>query len=211
MRVVAPLRLLVLTSSPADYPPLNVERECGNLSQALGELLTNGQLEITWLKSATMESLAEALLRQEFHVFHFIGHGGFEESSNDGVLVFEDLARRGCRVSAERVAILLGNHPTMRLAVLNACEGGRTSIQDPFAGAAMTFVRCAGIPAVVAMQFEITDEASISFSRGLYSAVAAGKRIDAAVTQARLAIFAQGNDIEWATPVLYLRAPDGVI
>ncbi len=211
LRVAPPLRVLVAAASPVDYTPLDVEREHANLSRAVQELQSQCALELVWLEQPTVEALRDALLRSTFHIFHFIGHGGFDASENDGVLVFEDETRRGCRVSAERIAIVLGNHPTLRLAVLNACEGARTSVQDPFAGAALTLVRSAGIPAVVAMQFEITDRAGIAFSRGLYGAIAAGRPVDAAVTQARLAVFAEDNDIEWGTPVLYLRAPDGVI
>jgi tetratricopeptide (TPR) repeat protein len=61
------------------------------------------------------------------------------------------------------------------------------------------------------MQFAISDDAAITFARGFYSALAAGRPVDAAVTQARLAIFAAGNDVEWGTPVLYMRSPDGSI
>jgi CHAT domain-containing protein len=200
-----------MTSSPTDYPLLDIVREQSNLSRALDDLKARALLEVRWLEGATLDTLREALLSDTFHIFHFIGHGGFDARANDGMLVFEDASRRGRVVSAERLAILLGNHPTLRLVILNACEGARTSVQDPFAGAAMTFVRSAGIPAVLAMQFEITDTASIAFSRGFYGAIAAEKPVDAAVTQGRLAIFAEDNDVEWGTPVLYLRAPDGVI
>jgi tetratricopeptide (TPR) repeat protein len=67
------------------------------------------------------------------------------------------------------------------------------------------------VPAVVAMQFPITDEAAITFARGFYTALSVGRPVDAAVSYARLAIFADDNDVEWATPVLYMRAPDGRI
>jgi hypothetical protein len=68
-----------------------------------------------------------------------------------------------------------------------------------------------GIPAVIAMQFEITDQAAITLAREFYGAVADGYPVDAAMAEARKAIFATGNDVEWGTPVLYLRAPDGRI
>jgi hypothetical protein len=59
------------------------------------------------------------------------------------------------------------------------------------------------------MQFEITDEAAITFAQEFYGAVADGYPVDAALAEARKAIFTQGNGLEWGTPVLYLRAPDG--
>jgi hypothetical protein len=91
--------------------------------------------------------------------------------------------------------------------VLNSCEGARASHVDPFSGAASSLVEC-GIPAVVGMQFEITDEAAITFAGRLYSALVQGFPIDAALAQSRKAIFAAGNDTEFGTPVLFLRTGD---
>jgi outer membrane protein assembly factor BamD (BamD/ComL family) len=99
----------------------------------------------------------------------------------------------------------------MRLAILNACEGGRASRNDPFAGTAQSLVQ-QGLPAVIAMQFEISDQAAITFTREFYAALADGYPVDAALTEARLAIFAANDSgLEWGTPVLYMRAPDGRI
>src|SRR5512133_4359743 len=61
------------------------------------------------------------------------------------------------------------------------------------------------------MQFEITDPAAICFTGELYAAVADGYPLDAALSQARQAIYTDVSEIEWATPVLYLRAADGRI
>ena len=68
-----------------------------------------------------------------------------------------------------------------------------------------------GIPAVIAMQFEITDQAALTFAQEFYTALADGYPVDGAVAEARKSIFAQGNDIEWGTPVFFTRAPNGVI
>ena len=106
--------------------------------------------------------------------------------------------------------MLLHDYESLRIAVLNACEGARSSKQDPFAGSAQTLVQ-QGIPAVIAMQFEIADDVAQTFAHELYGALADSYPIDAAVTEARKAIFAMGREVEWATPVLYLRAPDGRI
>src|SRR3990172_1190293 len=92
--------------------------------------------------------------------------------------------------------------------MLNACEGARTSPTDPFAGVAATLIQ-QGIPAVVAMQFEITDDAAIQLAQEFYGSLADGYPAEAALSEARKAIFASGNKMEWGTPVLYLRSPDG--
>jgi tetratricopeptide (TPR) repeat protein len=211
LRVDPPLSVLVMLSRPSDHQTLDVEREKENLESALSELIQAGILTVTVMETATLPALADALLRERYHIFHYIGHGGFDERSQDGVLVLEDAWGRGHLASGERMAVLLGNHPTLRLVLLNACEGARTSRDDPFAGTATTLLRTGGLPAVVAMQFTITDEAAITFARGFYTALSVGRPVDAAVSHARLAIFAGDNDVEWGTPVLYMRAPDGRI
>ena len=122
----------------------------------------------------------------------------------------EDQENRGRRVSAQFLGTLLHDHRPLRLAVLNACEGARASRGDPFAGTAQSLVQ-QGIPAVIAMQFEVTDEAAICFTREFYAAIAVGYPVDAALAEARKAIFAEVSEIEWGTPVLYMRSPDGKV
>jgi len=80
----------------------------------------------------------------------------------------------------------------------------------PFCRRAQKLIR-QGIPAVVAMQFEITDSAAITFAEGFYKAAADGYPVDAALAESRKAVFREGNELEWGTPVLYLRSQDGRI
>ena len=96
----------------------------------------------------------------------------------------------------------------LRLVVLNSCEGARTTLTDPYAGVATTLVQL-GVPAVVAMQFEISDRAAIVFAEELYTNLI-GRRdpIDASVAEARKAIYSDVDKVEWATPVLFVRDPD---
>ena len=89
-------------------------------------------------------------------------------------------------------------------------EGSIVAPDDPFAGLATSIVQ-RGIPAVIAMQFAITDAAAIVFAEGFYEALAAGYPVDAALGAARMAILTDENDVEWATPVLFMRVPDGRI
>lgn len=206
-----PLRILGMAPAPYDYAELDVEGERANLERALRGLRERGLVELEWVTPATLDALHNQLLQRQYHVFHFIGHGGFDEHTEDSMLVMEDAHRRSRHIRAERIATLFGDHRSLRLALLNACEGAREGTQDPFAGTAMTLVRTGNLPAVVAMQFEITDRAATDFADGFYSALATGRPIDAAVTHGRKAVYAGENDTEWSTPVLYLRARDGII
>ncbi len=106
------------------------------------------------------------------------------------------------------LGLMIRGHRSLRLVVLNACEGARSARDDPFGGVAQALVR-QGIPAVIAMQFEISDPAALVFSQSFYQAIADDLPIDVAMVEARRAMFAHGNEVEWATPVLYLRSPDG--
>ena len=105
-------------------------------------------------------------------------------------------------------ANLLSDQNVLRLVVLNSCEGARTTLTDPYAGVATTLVQL-GVPAVVAMQFEISDRAAIVFAEELYTNLI-GRRdpIDASVAEARKAIYSDVDRVEWATPVLFVRDPD---
>jgi hypothetical protein len=208
--VTPPIRVLVMISSPSDYPTLDVEAEWKRLNESLADLISAGTIAVERLDDATLGALQRRLRRSQYHIFHFIGHGEFDQTLQEGVLLLERANKRGHRVGSQYLGMLLHDHDSLRLAILNACEGARSSRQDPFAGSAQSLVQ-QGIPAVIAMQFEIADDVASTFAHEFYGALADGLPIDAAVTEARKAIFAGGREIEWATPVLYLRAPDGRI
>ena len=208
--VTPPLRILVVIAAPSDLQQLDGEKEWSNVTAALSELQQRGRVEVVRLAKPTLGALQRQLRRGTYHIFHFIGHGGFEPNTQGGMLAMEDDHGRARLVGGEYLGRLLHNHRSLRLAVLNSCEGARGDSSDPFSGTAQSLVQ-QGIPAVVAMQFEITDDAAITFGHVLYEAIADGYPLDAATTEARIAVYADGNLTEWGTPVLYLRAPDGHI
>src|SRR5438094_3079085 len=148
-----------MISSPAAYPELDVEREWRLLNDALAEQLEEGQVIVERLE-ANMGMLRQRLRSEAFHMLHFIGHGYFRPDWRDGVLVMEDAAGRPHEVTGEELGGLLNEYEPTRLAVLNACEGARSDASDPFAGVAQSLIQ-QGLPAVVAMQYEITDDAAI--------------------------------------------------
>jgi len=205
-----PLRILVMVSSPKDYPCLDVNREKANMEQALASLIESGKIQLEFLDNASLIALERKLRKQDCHIFHYIGHGGFDEQKQEGLLVLEDESGRSWHAGADRMATVLRDCRSLRLAVFNTCEGARNSLKDPFAGLATTIVR-QGIPAVVGMQFEISDKAAITFSHEFYDAIADGLPVDGALASARKAIYLTPNDVEWGTPVLYMRSPDGAL
>jgi len=207
LAVRPPLRVLGMVSSPADCAPLEVEAERSRLQEALDPLIADGRVELEWTERASLGALLRALQRKPFHVFHYIGHGAYDDTADDGVLLLEG-AHGGEPVSGTRLGTILCEQRSLRLAVLNACEGARTSRTDPYAGVAAGLVQ-RELPAVIAMQFEITDEAAIVFSEFFYDALALGQPVDGALAYARQGVYAADNDVEWATPVLLMRVSDG--
>jgi tetratricopeptide (TPR) repeat protein len=206
--VTPPLRVLAMISAPADVPELQGEEEWGKLNEALQDLAGRGMVQVDRLEAGTLAALQRPLRLHDYHVLHFVGHGGYDEEAKDGALALEGADGRSRLVTGRDLGLMLRGHRSLRLVVLNACEGARCAPDDPFSGVAQALVR-QGVPAVIAMQFEISDPAALVFSQSLYQAIADGFPIDLAMVEARRAMFAEGNEVEWATPVLYLRAPDG--
>lgn len=203
-----PLNVLGLISSPNGFAALSVEREREKLTAALAPLCGEGLVNLEWLDRGTLRGLDEAINQHdEIHIFHFIGHGGYDTRDQSGVLILENECGDPHEVSGEELGLLLQDERSLRLAVLNSCEGARSSHVDPFSGTAASLVHY-GVPAVIGMQFEITDEAAIAFAGRLYDALARNFPVDAALAQSRRSIFAAGNDIEFGTPVLFLRGRD---
>jgi hypothetical protein len=209
LSITPPLRVLGMVSSPNDLEPLDTAREMSRIESALQEMKAAGHLEWHWLKGQTWRDLRAALRHGPWHVFHFIGHGGFDTRAEEGFLALADERGKARYVSATEVGRLLHDHNDLRLVILNACLGAQGGTRDVFSSTAATLTR-RGIPAVVAMQYEITDLAAIEFARTFYEQIAEGLPVDTAVAEARIAIsMAIPNSLEWGTPVLYMRSPDG--
>ncbi len=107
-------------------------------------------------------------------------------------------------------ARLLGDHDTLQVALLNACERWQSG-GDVFSSTASTMV-LSSILCVVAMQYEIADTAAIEFSRTFYEALTDGLPIETIISDARKSItFHRERSLEWGTPVFFTHAPDGVL
>jgi hypothetical protein len=210
LSVSAPLKALVMISSPKDLPSLNVEAEWQKLNQAFGQLPA-GLAQVHRLAQASLADLDAQLSRDNYHIFHYIGHGVFDDATETSSLALEDENGGSFEIAGEKIGVHLHNHASLRMVILNACEGARATTHDVYSGVAQGLIRC-GIPAVIGMQFEISDKAAITFSSRFYGAIARGKPVDESLDEARLAIHAaQNGGSEWGTPVLYLRAQDGIL
>jgi CHASE2 domain-containing sensor protein len=146
------------------------------------------------------------------HILHFIGHAQFIDDW--GELLLNDENGGMQFVDEDRFAKLFNNQDNLKLIVLNACQGAAVSDSRAFVGIAPKIV-ATGVPAVVAMQYPIYDEAAVLFARTFYFALFRGPnagRIDWAMAQARNALARDfPDDREVAAPVLFMRTPEGVL
>ena len=217
-----PLRILVAIAAPKDQPPLDVESERLKIEQALHRLsdavevkFLGGQPDQPLTYQALQRCLSEAYADERpFHILHFIGHGQYVSRGNGlsaGYLLLEDEKGYGEPYSGEKLGNLLRDHPSVRLAVINACEAARAESDNPFADVATALVRAGG-PTVVAMQFAISDRTAKIFSSEFYFHLALGYPVDAALAEARKTMYAVVPDsVEFGAPVLFMRARDGRI
>lgn len=204
----SPLEILLVASSPVGVGPLDLAREVGHLETALA---ARPDVRLRRLELATLDGLVAAFEAEPVHVLHFMGHATFESGSGQGALILEDLERKAASIAGARLACQLGDFvPPLRLVFLNACRTGAAAAGAPYAGVA-TALMASGVPAVIAMQYPVSDLAAIAFSAEVYRRLAEGEPVDRAVAAGRMAIerCRPAGSIEWATPALFLRVPDG--
>lgn len=223
------LHILVAAPGPGGQPPLHLDLELGHLEDAWARAVPGSEpagpgaiapgARITHLEPPTLERLVEAVTESRVDVLHFMGHarhGGPDGEDAAGELLFEDARGDTDAVAAPHLARqLVDAAPRLRLVFLNACETARGTRSatgaETACGLAAALVQT-GVPAVVAMQLPVSDGAARAFSRSLYRSLARGWPVDAAVAEGRRAIDRDLRDSpEWATPALFLRAPDGVL
>lgn len=203
-----PLKILVMIASPAGYPKLDVEEEKKLLLEAFAN---RKEIQIDFIEKATLLALKDQLSENSYHIFHYIGHGGFDGKTGKGVLVLEDDDGNSVLVAGEKLKRVFRDS-SIGIIFLNACETARMSAEkDPFAGIASSLM-IENIFAVVAMQFPISDVSAIVFSKKFYTSLAQGNPIDQAVSRSRQAVDLCANEtLEWGIPVLFMRSEDGVV
>lgn len=119
------LRILGMAAAPNNLPPLNIQKERELVENALHDLRTpvDAAVDLIWVKGQTWSDL-ERDLRANWHVFHFIGHGAFDKKQGSIALVGQN--GQSSLLSADALARELKRLNSVRLVVLNSCEGALT-------------------------------------------------------------------------------------
>lgn len=194
---------------------IEVDAEQVVIKKALGELNDGKRLKLSWIPSAKARDLNRRFLRgddgKRWDLFHFIGHGGHDPERQMGfIVVQEEGGSRGTRLYADALKVFLtqpGQTPS--LVVLNSCSGAQAEPGSLFSSTAAELIQ-GGVPAVIAMQFEISDNMGVAFADTFYTYLSDNVSIQSALAHTRAELKAR-QFAEWISPVLYMRGLDGEI
>ncbi len=207
LAVQPPLRILAMVCAPKDAAYLEVETERQNLEQALAQPIAQGLLELHWVPGQTVRDLQRELRRGPWHIFHFIGHGGFDDSAQEASLLLCDTLGNQTPLRMRTLAPLFKDTDGLHLVVLNACKGSLSS-GAPFSSGAAVLVG-QGVPAVVAMQHAFLDSDALEFSPAFYQCLGERRPLETCLTEGRKAVSLASGRAGWGIPTLHLHSTDG--
>jgi hypothetical protein len=228
IRIAEPPRIQIVTSCPPGFERVVWRPVVESIASAIAARLAPPPASEGARPAAVAEIrvahdlAAKADLRDALawrpHILHFIGHG--EQDGELGKLAI--LRDAPVWLSGTELAEVMdlvepgGYRP--RLIVLHACEGARIATAASLAprhgfGAVAPTLLAAGVPAVIAMQYEIDQASAIDFSVKLYLDLLANRAIPQAVQAARqnLMTLCSERPRVFGTPVLYMSGTDGVL
>ena len=195
---------------------LDFTKECQAITYAIGRLGPNARVE-KMPGAVTLRALNDKLAEDNWDIVHYIGHGVLESREGKGVSIFlNSSAVGGEAYVGESQFALSFQRSGVRLVVLSCCfGGGYTASQTQSLSGLGPYLLRAGVPAVVAMRYVVSDTAAMEFSSAFYTAlvgVEAGQ-IDCAVQAGRVALACLTGESEnraFITPVLYA-APERTV
>lgn len=202
------IRVLAIVPSTSG---LAVEAERTELERLWTSVDRRAAVEVL-TERVTLERIQQALRAHEVHLVHFIGHGTFEEEKSAIFLDGEDELPEA--LPAASFADLFTDRPSIRLIVLSSCEGAKRSSAEALAGLAPWLLR-RGVPGVIAMQSVVSNKNATRFASLFYAELVGHGHsgdVEAALARTR-SILRQERPWNplFANPVLYLRAPDGLL
>jgi len=211
-RKKGPLHLLAIIADPTDQTRLNPDEWEQIIQKALTKPLETGRIELRTVKRATRKEIRNALQQQAPNIIQFIGHGIYMNGVGFLALVNESTGKTWLVNDETFANIYLGYDNRLGLISLATCESAKSDAPQGFLGIAPHLVQ-RGIPAVVSMNYKVYIKTAQVFLEDFYTAIAAGEPADWAIQSARNAISQEFNldNREFATPVLYMRAKNGMV
>ncbi len=200
------LKLLIVAATPLDKPKIKVDKEVRAIRRAFDFIRES--LTITLLENTQLEHLENELSTNTYQLLHFIGHNIFPDDDPTGAIILETPERLTHIINAKQLADLLGKHPTLQLVLLNTCRAAKTIGDGGLINITSTLLQT-GLPAIVSMQFNLSEKVAIKLAGSFYQKLADGHSIDKALTLARIDLHDAWKHLEWGVPVLHLHEGHG--
>jgi hypothetical protein len=209
------LNVLALAANPTDLKenyeglaPVDVEGELERLRHSLGTVaMVSIPAQAGGEPRASLASLAAALRKSPYDILYLVCHGALAD--NEPYLWLEDEQGKAEVVAGVKLVDLLRDLPQRpRLVVLASCQSaGNPSWGEALAALGPRLAQ-AGIPAVMAMQGNISQDTVGKFMPVFFQELQADGQIDRAMAAARAAV-REASDA-WM-PALYMRLKLGRI
>jgi tetratricopeptide (TPR) repeat protein len=207
------VRLLFIISRPDGAGFIDPRVEAQAVVAALAKNKIEGQVQVEFLRQATLDALLARLENEELppvDIVHFDGHGVFDGSgqlgnsgkvvtiarpylkasataANMGYLLFEDDKGEAALVSAEVLGEML-QQQQVSMMVLSACQSAKVAGEDALGSVAARLVR-AGMPSVVAMTHSVLVKTTELLFQDFYAQLANGQGVGEALENARRYLF----------------------
>ncbi|MBL9172121.1 MAG: CHAT domain-containing protein [Verrucomicrobiales bacterium] len=214
------LLIVVVTATDPTTGPVALNEIEGVLKQLNG-LEEASRVSVKVLRNPSYDAFAKALEDPDAgppHVIHYIGHGKEGELAlckdpADPDFDFEREKDPQLRwIEAEQIKALFANHKP-RLIFLHACKGAASTSLKSLDSTARKLL-AARIPAVVAMQYSISNRDAGMFARSFYESLGGGATLDEAVKVGRLVlgeIYPRRAHPRFGTPVVYLQSREPIV
>ena len=201
-----PLRVLVAIPQGSG---LNVEREWSNLKQAFADSENRKQVILELLEGQVTPDRLEARLRKPVDILHYIGHGEMNRANAFNIRLNDGSSDGAFWADAEAFTSLFYRIKP-HLVVLNCCMGADVEKSPRGLSGIGAYLMKAGVPATIAMRYEVPDSVAIRFTDVFYRELFGGDEpgnIESALARARHSLFLNKRDGTirgFITPVLYL-------
>src|SRR3990172_3963776 len=206
----AELRALIAVANPSnleeyDLEPVDVAGEVSRARAGLGDISATALPEAGTDQHATLTDLV-ARLREGFDILYLVCHGAFIR--DESWLWLEDTDGKVDRTSGtELVTRLRELEKRPRLIVLASCQSAGASAGDALASLGPRLAE-AGIPAVIAMQGNITMETVADFMPTFFEELQRDGQIDRDLSVARGEV---RERFDYWMPALFMRLKSGRI
>jgi hypothetical protein len=234
-----PLRVLLVTASPTDYPSTSGQDEIEKIRESLSKqrggivrflrlllqylnhthslsdfiqrIRHRNLFEIDILSHATRINLQNRIVeaQKDAHGYHVVHFAGHGHMDENGSYLIFETDEKKAELVEAESFAEIVGEQSIVLAVLNACQ--TASASNALRSVAQSTIQ-RGVPAVVGMQVPILDRTAVGFAEEFYGAWAAGQPIESAISYARRLIKEEtpGAAADWGIPILFMKPVDGL-